>query len=69
MAKKKNNREDVNTMLWKLNYVYNSISCYGNENDYSHDLMASHLEDVIEVIKKDKEAKEAVKNTETEKNG
>jgi hypothetical protein len=40
-----------------LNYVYNSVECYGNDNNYSHDLMLSHLKDVVELIEKDKENK------------
>lgn len=58
MAKKKN-RQEVNDMLFSLNYVYNSINVYGNENDYDHDLMLRHLNDVVNTIKKDKENKDA----------
>jgi hypothetical protein len=65
MAKKKTIREEANTMMWTLNYVYNTISCYGNDNDYSHDLMLSHLEDVIQIMMKDKEVKQSSESAET----
>jgi hypothetical protein len=55
MAKKKTYRPEVSKMLFSLNYVYNSVECYGNDNNYSHDLMLSHLKDVVELIEKDKE--------------
>lgn len=57
MGKKKTYRPEVSKMMFSLNYVYNSIEVYGNQNDYSHDLMLSHLRDVITLIEKDKENK------------
>lgn len=56
MAKKKK-RPEVDRMLWTLNYVYNYINVYGSDNDYDHDFVLRHIDDVIEQIKKDKELK------------
>lgn len=60
MAKKKK-REEVNRMLSTLNYCFNYVDCYGHENDYDHDFVISHLNDVIEQILKDKENKNATR--------
>ena len=57
MAKKKK-RPEVDSMLWTLNYVYNYINVYGSDNDYDHDFVLAHIDDVIKQIKKDKELKE-----------
>lgn len=54
MAKKKTYREEVSKILFSLNYVYNTVECYGNNNDYSHDLMLVHLKDVVSLIEQDK---------------
>lgn len=54
MAKKKTYREEVSKMLFSLNYVYNTVECYGNNNDYNHDLMLAHLKDVVTFIEQDK---------------
>lgn len=57
MAKKKL-RPEVGNMLWTLNYVHNYLNVYGSDNDYDHDFVLSHIDGVIEQIKKDKELKE-----------
>lgn len=59
MAKKKL-RLEVSNMLWTLNYLHNYLNVYGSDNDYDHDFVLSHINGVIEQIKKDKEMKETL---------
>jgi len=63
MAKKKM-RSEVGRMLWTLNYMYNYLNTYGSENDYNHDFVLAHIQDVVDQVKKDKEKKIADGNIE-----
>ena len=43
-------KEQVNDTLFSLNYVLGQIKTYGEKDDYDHELMIRHLEDVIKNI-------------------
>lgn len=47
-------KQEVKDAIFSLNYVANTLKIYGEKNDYIHDLMLGHLEDVIKKIKNDK---------------
>lgn len=54
---KKLERPEVGEMLWTLNYLFNYLKEYGNDNDYDHDFALNHLDKVVNQINKDKELK------------
>lgn len=47
-------KQEVKDAIFSLNYVANTLKIYGEKNDYHHDLMLGHLEDVVKKIKDDK---------------
>lgn len=62
MAKKPKHRSEVYQMLSDLNYSYNYLTHYADDNDYDHDFIINNLKNVIELIEKDKENKTQKEN-------
>lgn len=48
-------KKEVKDCMFSLNFVSNTLKVYGEKNDYMHELCIKHLEDVIKLIKNDKE--------------
>lgn len=55
---KKVRKEGLNQTVSTLRYLADTIDTYGDDNQYNHDLMLLHIQDIVEYIKKDKELKE-----------
>ena len=47
-------KKEVKDSIFSLNYVAGQLKTYGEKNDYTHELMLRHLEDVVKNIEKDK---------------
>lgn len=45
---------EIKSCIFSLEYVAGQLKVYGEKNDYDHDLMLRHLEDVVKMIEKDK---------------
>jgi hypothetical protein len=50
-------RPGVEKMIWTLNYLSNYIKLHGHENEYDHDFVLNHIDNVVEQVNKDKELK------------
>ena len=48
---------EVKDAIFSLDYVSGQLKIYGEKNDYDHDLLLRHLEDVIKKIKSDQNPK------------
>ena len=46
--------QEVKDAIFSLDYVSGQLKVYGEKNDYDHDLLLRHLEDVVKKIKSDK---------------
>lgn len=46
-------KEEVKDAVFSLEYVAGQLRVYGEKNDYSHELVLRHLNDVIKVIQAD----------------
>ena len=47
-------KQEVKDAIFSLDYVSGQLKVYGEKNDYDHDLLLRHLEDVVKKIKADK---------------
>jgi hypothetical protein len=47
-------KQEVKDAIFSLDYVSGQLKVYGEKNDYDHDLLLRHLEDVVKKIKSDK---------------
>ena len=54
-------KKEVNDSIFSLNYVIGQLKIYGEKNDYSHDLLLRHIDDVVKRIKEDEAKKESQK--------
>ena len=48
-------KQDVKDCMFSLDYVSGQLKVYGEKNDYDHNLLLRHLEDVVKKIKSDQD--------------
>ena len=47
-------KQEVKDAIFSLGYVSGQLRVYGEKNDYDHDLLLKHLEDIVKKINSDK---------------
>ena len=47
-------QQAVKDAVFSLDYVSGQLKVYGEKNDYDHDLLLRHIEDVVKKIQSDK---------------
>ena len=50
-------KKEIEDSLFSLNYVFGQLKVYGEKNEYPHDLLLAHLDDVVKRIEQDKNNK------------
>lgn len=50
-------QQEVKDTVFSLDYVSGQLKIYGEKNDYDHDLLLRHIEDVVKKIQFDKSSK------------